>query len=219
MPPAAKALPPRKGRDFIARHGETVFNRIGRIQGDQADLHTPLTRRGFAQAEAIGTALRDRLGESPVLTLWSSPTGRALQTLAVIAEHLSLDWHGTRQDRRLVALGPGSRGGETPAALATPHGPVVHPHGMAVGAPDGETYPAMAARLKAWLAETHDHEGDRLILMHGLSSRVLRGLMLGLSDDPHCGVPVAERLPQGSIVMIADGIESLLHRGMGAAAA
>ncbi|EGI54776.1 phosphoglycerate mutase family protein [Sphingomonas sp. S17] len=219
MPPAAKALPPRKGRDFIARHGETVFNRIGRIQGDQADLHTPLTRRGFAQAEAIGTALRDRLGESPVLTLWSSPTGRALQTLAVIAEHLSLDWHGTRQDRRLIELGFGSWGGETLADLATRHGPVVHPHGMAVGAPDGETYPAMAARLKAWLAETHDHEGDRLILMHGLSSRVLRGLMLGLSDDPHCGVPVAERLPQGSIVMIADGIESLLHRGMGAAAA
>ena len=219
MPPAAKALPPRKGRDFIARHGETVFNRIGRIQGDQADLHTPLTRRGFAQAEAIGTALRDRLGESPVLTLWSSPTGRALQTLAVIAEHLSLDWHGTRLDRRLIELGFGSWGGETLADLATRHGPVVHPHGMAVGAPDGETYPAMAARLKAWLAETHDHEGDRLILMHGLSSRVLRGLMLGLSDDPHCGVPVAERLPQGSIVMIADGIESLLHRGMGAAAA
>ena len=219
MPPAAKALPPRKGRDFIARHGETVFNRIGRIQGDQADLHTPLTRRGFAQAEAIGTALRERLGESPVLTLWSSPTGRALQTLAVIAEHLSLDWHGTRQDRRLIELGFGSWGGETLADLATRHGPVVHPHGMAVGAPDGETYPAMAARLKAWLAETHDHEGDRLILMHGLSSRVLRGLMLGLSDDPHCGVPVAERLPQGSIVMIADGIESLLHRGMGAAAA
>ena len=219
MPPAAKALPPRKGRDFIARHGETVFNRIGRIQGDQADLHTPLTRRGFAQAEAIGTALRDRLGESPVLTLWSSPTGRALQTLAVIAEHLSLDWHGTRQDRRLIELGFGSWGGETLAVLASRHGPVVHPHGMAVGAPDGETYPAMAARLKAWLAETHDHEGDRLILMHGLSSRVLRGLMLGLSDDPHCGVPVAERLPQGSIVMIADGIESLLHRGMGAAAA
>ena len=219
MPPAAKALPPRKGRDFIARHGETVFNRIGRIQGDQADLHTPLTRRGFAQAEAIGPALRDRLGESPVLTLWSSPTGRALQTLAVIAEHLSLDWHGTRQDRRLIELGFGSWGGETLADLATRHGPVVHPHGMAVGAPDGETYPAMAARLKAWLAETHDHEGDRLILMHGLSSRVLRGLMLGLSDDPHCGVPVAERLPQGSIVMIADGIESLLHRGMGAAAA
>ena len=205
------------GRWFIARHGETVFNAVSRMQGDAP--HTPLTRAGFAQADEMGALLRVRLGPKPALALWASPAGRALQTLAVIAEHLSLDWHGTRQDRRLIELGFGSWGGETLADLATRHGPVVHPHGMAVGAPDGETYPAMAARLKAWLAETHDHEGDRLILMHGLSSRVLRGLMLGLSDDPHCGVPVAERLPQGSIVMIADGIESLLHRGMGAAAA
>ena len=66
------------------------------------------------------------------------------------------------------------------------------------------------------MVSTHRSYG---LQAHGLSSRVLRGLMLGLSDDPHCGVPVAERLPQGSIVMIADGIESLLHRGMGAAAA
>ena len=36
------------GRFFIARHGETVFNAAGRIQGDVE--HTPLTRAGFAQA-------------------------------------------------------------------------------------------------------------------------------------------------------------------------
>lgn len=211
------ALPARRGRDYIARHGETVFNRIGRIQGDRVDLHTPLTRKGFAQAEAIGTILRERLGEGPVgegpaLTLWSSPAGRALQTLAVIAEHLGLDWHRTHQDVRLIELGFGSWGGRTLAELTATHGPVVHPHGMAVAAPDGETYAAMAERLGRWMADTHDHDGDRLILMHGLSSRVLRGLLLGLADDVHCGVPVAERLPQGSIVMIERGHETLVHR-------
>ncbi|WP_343526106.1 histidine phosphatase family protein [Sphingomonas sp.] len=208
--PSAPSI--RQGRDYIARHGETVFNRIGRIQGDRADLHTPLTRRGFAQADAIGEALRQRLGPTPALTLWSSPTGRALQTLAVIAEHLELDWHGTAQDVRLIELGFGSWGGRDHADLIAAHGPIVHPHGMTVGSPDGETYPAMAARLAAWLADTRDHDGDRLILMHGLSSRVLRGLMLGLPDDPYCGVPVAERLPQGSIVMIEGGRETLIHR-------
>ncbi|WP_230482740.1 histidine phosphatase family protein [Sphingomonas sp. Leaf21] len=205
---------PRRGRDFIARHGETVFNRIGRIQGNRAELHTPLTRRGFAQAEALGQILRDGLGAAPALTLWSSPTGRALQTLAVIAEHLGLDWHATHQDMRLIELGFGSWGGRDFAELAAIHGPIVHPHGMAVGAPDGEGYAAMAGRLAAWLADTHDHDGDRLILMHGLSSRVLRGLMLGLADDALCGVPVAERLPQGSIVMIEGGCETLVHRAV-----
>ena len=213
--PATPSLHPghvRRGRDFIARHGETVFNRIGRIQGDRTDLHTPLTRRGFAQAEALGEVLRHHLGESPALTLWSSPTGRALQTLAVIAEHLGLDWHRTTHDSRLIELGFGSWGGQVFADLAAIHGPIVHPHGMAVGAPDGESYAALAARLRGWMADTHDHDGDRLILMHGLSSRVLRGLMLGWADDPLCGVPVAERLPQGSIVMIEAGRETLIHR-------
>ena len=50
----------RKGRDFIARHGETVFNAAARLQGDAP--HTPLTRAGFAQADALGRALRDLLG-------------------------------------------------------------------------------------------------------------------------------------------------------------
>jgi broad specificity phosphatase PhoE len=202
----------RKGRDYVARHGETVFNRIGRIQGDRVELHTPLTRQGFAQAEAIGEALRERLGTMPALTLWSSPTGRALQTLAVIAEHLTLDWHETRQDLRLIELGFGSWGGQDFAALTAIHGPIVHPHGMAVGAPDGGSYAAMAARLSAWSDDTAEHDGDRLILMHGLSSRVLRGLLLGLPDDALCGVPVAERLPQGSIVMIEGGVETMIHR-------
>ena len=41
----------RKGRDIVARHGETVFNAAGRMQGDHA--HTPLTRAGFAQADGF----------------------------------------------------------------------------------------------------------------------------------------------------------------------
>ena len=39
-------------RLFIARHGETIFNLAGRIQGDH--VHTPLTRTGFAQADEMG---------------------------------------------------------------------------------------------------------------------------------------------------------------------
>ncbi len=91
----------RKGRDFIARHGETVYNRAKRMQGDHP--HTPLTRAGFAQADEMGATLRELLGARPRLTLWSSSAGRALQTLAVIAEHLELDWHEAR--RRFEVIG------------------------------------------------------------------------------------------------------------------
>jgi probable phosphoglycerate mutase len=208
----------RRGRDFIARHGETVFNAARRLQGDHP--HTPLTRAGFAQADEMGAALRAALGAQPALTLWASPTGRALQTLAVIAEHLALDWHAAKTDPRLVEIGMGRWGGLYYSDVIADHGPVIDPAtGLLTPAPDGEDYPQIAARVSAWLAETDDDPGDRLIIMHGISSRVLRGAMTGAPVDPVVGVAVREGLPQGSVVMIEDGAEQIVHRGSGHAPA
>ncbi|MCP3734381.1 phosphoglycerate mutase family protein [Sphingomonas sp. RP10(2022)] len=210
-------LPFRKGRDFIARHGETVFNAAARLQGDAP--HTPLTRAGFAQAEEIGRALRETLGPKPALTLWSSPTGRALQTLSVIAEHLELDWHDTRTDPRLVEIGMGSWGGRYYAEVIGEVGPVVTPEGLLRPAADGEDYPAIAARVSGWLADTQDDPGDRLVIMHGISSRVLRGVMTGATEHPEWGAPIARGLPQGSLVLVENGRETVAHRGTGHAPA
>ncbi|WP_422055459.1 histidine phosphatase family protein [Sphingomonas sp.] len=207
----------RKGRDFIARHGETVFNAARRLQGDH--LHTPLTRAGFAQADQMGQALADMLGRAPALTLWASDTGRALQTLAVITEHLGLDWHGARHDPRLTEIGMGSWGGRYYAELMAGDLPVIAPTGLLHPAPDGETYAEIAARVSDWLADTHDDPGDRLIIMHGISSRVLRGVMTGCDVHPEFATPIAAGLPQGSIVMIEHGRETIVHLGSGRAPA
>lgn len=207
----------RKGRDFIARHGETVFNAARRLQGDHP--HTPLTRAGFAQADEMGQALRALLGPTPALTLWASNTGRALQTLAVIAEHLELDWHATRQDPRLTEIGMGSWGGRTYAELMAGTLPVIAPTGLLHPAPDGETYSQIAARVSDWLAETNEDAGDRLIIMHGISSRVLRGVMTGQDVHPEFATPIALGLPQGSVVMIEQGRETVVHLGSGRAPA
>ncbi len=208
---------PRRGRDFIARHGETVFNAAQRLQGDHP--HTPLTRAGFAQADEMGRALRALLGPRPALTLWASPTGRALQTLAVIAEHLALDWHDTRTDARLGEIGMGSWGGRYYADVIGEVGPVVTREGLLRPAPDGEDYHQIAARVSGWLADTQDDPGDRLVIMHGISSRVLRGVMTGA--DPHAdwGAPIAGGLPQGSLVLVESGRESVAHLGTGHAPA
>ena len=209
---------PRRGRDFIARHGETVFNAAGRLQGDHP--HTPLTRAGFAQADEMGRALRAVLGAKPALTLWSSSAGRALQTLAVIAEHLELDWHAARTDARLVEIGMGSWGGRYYADLVEEVGPVFDPvHAMLISAPDGELHAGIAERVSAWLADTDDDAGDRLVIMHGISSRVLRGVMTGAPDLPGLDAPAAPGLPQGSVVMIERGVETIVHLGTGHAPA
>jgi probable phosphoglycerate mutase len=204
---------PRHGRDFIARHGETVFNAARRLQGDHP--HTPLTRAGFAQADEIGRALRADLGARPALTLWSSSAGRALQTLAIVAEHLELDWHQVRTDDRLVEIGMGAWGGRYYADVIGEVGAVITPNGLLRPAPDGEDYLQIEQRVASWLDDTADDAGDRLVIMHGISSRVLRGVMTDAPVDPDFGARIAPGLPQGSIVRIADGVETLAHLGTG----
>ncbi len=204
----------RRGRDFIARHGETVFNAAARLQGEAP--HTPLTRAGFMQADEMGEALAQRLGARPALTLWASPTGRALQTLAVIAEHLGLDWHDAKTDARLTEIGMGSWGGRYYADVMAEAGDVIdRPSGLLLSAPDGELYHQIADRVSGWLADTDDDDGDRLVIMHGISSRVMRGVMTGAPVIERFGAPAAGHLPQGSLVMIERGVETVVHLGGG----
>ncbi len=199
------------GRFLIARHGETVFNAAGRMHGDAA--HTPLTRAGFAQAEEMGRVLRQELAPEPRLALWASPTGRALQTLAIICEHLELDWHGARTDPRLTEMDMGAWGGRYYRDIASEDGEFVdRARGLfTLRPPGGEWFDEVALRLEGWLRDTEQEPGDRLVVMHGVSSRVLRGMLTGAAHRPECRAPVAARLPQGSISCIEAGKERILH--------
>jgi len=204
-------------RFFIARHGETVFNAAARMQGDH--VHTPLTRAGFVQADEMGRGLAAYLeaNPGPPPTLWASDTGRALQTLAVVAEHIGADWHQTRTDARLREIDLAAWGGRSYADLVAEGGQVLDPVSGLISrtSPGGEWYDQIVVRLSDWLADIADEPGDRLVIMHGLSSRVLRGLMTGIPHDPVLKAGVSDGLPQGSMVMIADGAESVIHLGRG----
>jgi glucosyl-3-phosphoglycerate phosphatase len=207
-----------QGRIFIARHGETVFNAAGRMQG-QLHLHTPLTARGFAQADEMGRALALWLGTEQALHLWSADSGRALQTLAIICEHIGADWHEARIDARLNEIDVGEWSGRSYREIIAEQGEIVDPerHLFTVRPPGGEWYDDVAARLSAWMADTAHERGDRLVVMHGMSSRVLRGLQRGLPIDPRFGAPIADSLAQGSLAMVGhEDNEKLVCVGKGA---
>ena len=204
------------GRTFIARHGETVFNAAARMQG-QMHVHTPLTARGFAQADEMGRCLALWLGDETALHLWSSTAGRALQTLAIVAEHIGADWHQAKTDDRLQEIDVGNWSGRSYAEIEAEIGPFVDRDAalFTVRAPGGEWYDEIAARLRGWIAEAVQLPGDRLVIMHGMSSRVLRGVLLGLPDDPRWNAPLAGNLPQGTMVVIEDGHEQIVRQGGG----
>ena len=204
-------------RLYIARHGETVYNAVARMQGQQA-LHTPLTRAGFLQADAMGRAVAPWFGGKPAPILWSSTAGRALQTLAIVAEHVGADWHQTKADDRLQEIDVGDWSERTYAEIAEMSGPIIdHEHHLfAIKPPNGEWYDDIAFRLSSWIDEAMAEPGDAIVLMHGMSARVLRGLLLGLPNLPTFDAPIAESLPQGSMVMICDGVEQVVTLGEGA---
>ena len=205
---------PLPGRTLILRHGETVFNAARRLQGDTA--HTPLTRTGFAQMDAIGAALRGALGERPALTVWTSDAGRARQSWGMVAEHLGLDWFDGQVDARLGEIDVGTWGGRGYEELRAGGAEFDPATGWFVrAAPGGEWTDDIARRLSSWVADAAEVPGDRLVVMHGLSSRVLRGLLLGGEPPAGHSVALAPALPQGSVVAVEDGRECVVVQGGG----
>ncbi|QTD57695.1 histidine phosphatase family protein [Parasphingorhabdus cellanae] len=202
----------RGKRLFIARHGETIFNLAGRIQGN--DAHTPLTQRGFAQADEMGRALARYLNGFSELNLVASDTGRALQTLSVVCEHIETDWHQVKADPRLREIDMGDWEGIYYSDLDGQL-QIDHDRGLFLTqAPRGETYGDIVNRLKAWISD-QSFQQDILLISHGMTSRVLRGLLTGLPPLASIDAPMADSLPQGSMVQIVDGVETIIHMGAG----
>lgn len=196
------------GRFFIMRHGETVYNSARTLQANH--IHTPLTRLGFEQAVAMGAALRAELGQRPGVQVHVSETGRALQTAALICEALDLDWFAAHRTPDLREIDMGSWCLRSYDDVEAEHGPITLADHLLLPAPDGEDYRAIAARLRRWINLMGGDQGDHIVVMHGISSRVLRGLLAGYPTHPEHGVPIAPSLVQGSVALVENGAERVL---------
>ncbi len=83
---------------YVARHGETTWNRAGRYQGQ---LESQLTSIGQEQALALAQALRDR----PLSAIYSSPLSRCRDSARALADARALE---PRVDERLIEIGHGT---------------------------------------------------------------------------------------------------------------
>jgi probable phosphoglycerate mutase len=68
---------------YLARHGQTEWNLVGRRQGR---LDSPLTPKGLDQARRVGATV----GKLEIDGLFSSPLGRAIKTAEICAYELGL---------------------------------------------------------------------------------------------------------------------------------
>lgn len=189
---------------LLVRHGETEWNLERRFQGR---FDSPLTARGVAQAHAIGRLLAT-LREAAAAPLVASPQGRARRTAEIIRAELG-DAGALRVDERLREHSIGSWDGLTYGEVEA-RCPGVFAgdgrHDWYFRAPDGESYAALAGRVAEWLDE-QDEAAPVIVVAHGLVSRVLRGLYLGLPHAAALTLPVPQdrvfRLSCGTVEALA----------------
>ncbi len=187
---------------YFVRHGETEWNAAGRFQGWR-DI--PLNARGRAQASRVGVVLRDLMARRDCdparLSYVASPLGRARETMELMRGALRLPPASYLADDRLREIGYGEWEGLTVAEMEVKH-PEVFAARKAdkwqVAAPGGETYAAIAVRLKDWIASLTQ---DTVAVAHSGTARALM-VALGVAPAASAGdLPVA----QGEVYVFADG--------------
>ena len=166
------------GKLFIARHGETVWNREGRIQG-----HTDvaLSKRGMEQARLLGR----RLKHVPFDAAYASDLSRAFTTAAAALQGRDVPLYPTP---RLREYHKGAFEGMTEAELRARY-PEEYPGYIAKDldyAPEGgESTRGVSARMTAVIGEIKERHLDDNVLVvgHGGSLRAVMMALLGMPMD------------------------------------
>ena len=190
-------------RLWFVRHGETDYNREGRLQG-QRDI--ALNPRGREQASAIGRALRKLAGEEMARldadrAFLASPLSRTRETMTLARAGLGLAPQDFELCDALKELTFGDWEG-----LTWPEVEARAPAQAAERAadkwnyapPNGESYAMLTDRVAPWLESV---ERDLLVVSHGGVARALMHLVAGVK--PTVAAEVA--IHQGRALLFAEG--------------
>lgn len=168
---------------FLARHGETAWNRAGRWQG-ATDI--PLSDAGRAQARTLAAALAGR----GIVDIHASDLQRATETAEIIAATLGLAAAALKVDARLRERGFGCFEGFTREQCAERH-PEAWARYMAdrrSTPPGGEPQPEVAARIVAAMTEiarAPRAAGEAtLVVSHGGTIRTFIHEVTGAAPPP-----------------------------------
>ncbi|QFQ88320.1 histidine phosphatase family protein [Paracoccus kondratievae] len=173
---------------YLMRHGQTVWNAEGRMQGH---LDSPLTKLGEAQARRQAWLVSPLRG----MARYASPAGRAQQTARIVfgdQEFIS--------DSRLLEIDIGAFTGLTWSKLCAEHPDICGRGGLDWydRAPGGEHFSGLEARVRAFLS---DLPGPAMIVTHGITLRMLRLVAMGLPLVRLAEMPVL----QGALHLVSRG--------------
>ena len=199
---------------LLIRHGESEWNKEGKIQGQR---NSELTELGVQQAHSIGVKLKSFLTNQP-FRMFSSPLNRARTTASIIRSHLAeapgcIELPELVIDDRLndFNLGEvsGTRGWDEVArkdpelARARLEDPLrFHP-------PGGESGADFWARLEDFLSSLPEDDVMNLIVAHGVVNKFLRSIRRGI----HGGDIIALGEGQDTIYQLVGKVETEITAG------
>lgn len=183
---------------ILVRHGETFWNREGRIQGHTESDLTPLGERQAAAMAALAADLVKRDGRDS-WRLIASPIGRAHRTAQQVAAATGLP---IELDPRLKEISCGEWEGRLRADIALLHPETFATREWFFGAPGGETFEHVTARAADWLASLPPEPERRVIAVsHGVWGRLLRGAYAGLGRQE----TLDQDVPQDAVYELRGG--------------
>ena len=176
-----------QARVYLARHGQTAYNREGRFQGQQA---IPLDDTGRAQA----LELAERASAYGFQALWSSPLLRARETTAAVATRLGLQ---PVEDARLMETDAGDWTDRSFADVIAEQPELfaafaAGDRGFAF--PGGESFAGQEQRVAAALEDVERGLLPALVVCHGMVIRAALAVRAGNTE------PRFERVRNAAIV-------------------
>ena len=194
---------------YLVRHGESEWNRIGRIQGRR---ESPLTGAGRAQAVALGRMLRTVLPD-PGIDVVASPLERAFETATIIAGELGraasrTAADGVRIDQRIIDFDVGILAGYPGwDAVAADHPELARlrlEDPVHFQPPGGESGADVLARARSFLDEREAAGRDTLVVCHGVINKFLRAAARGVTG---AGI-IALGEDQDTVYRLDGGVET-----------
>ena len=168
---------------ILVRHGESEWNREGRVQGQ---FDSPLTEMGVVQAKSVSRYLSGVLLKKP-LRIYTSPLERASETASIIAEELQYPKEKIIIEQRLndfnLGVISGTYGWEKVAEMYPDLARMRLQDPLRFHPPGGECGADFEARLRSFLDDLQDDGITNLLVSHGIVNKFIRGIRLNLKGE------------------------------------
>ena len=168
---------------ILVRHGESEWNREGRVQGQ---FDSPLTEMGVVQAKSVSRYLSGVLLNQP-LRIYTSPLERASETASIIAEELQYPKEKIIIEQRLndfnLGVIAGTYGWQKVAEMYPDLARMRLQDPLRFHPPGGECGADFEARLRSFLDDLQDDGITKLLVSHGIVNKFIRGIRRNLKGQ------------------------------------